>query len=226
MIIGIIFFLRLPRDKRANHHYLLPLLILVLTVFYENLGAYSNFNVEFTKNVNAMLGNTKNPRYNVWVYNIFNQQLLTLIILFLLKSYIPLSKKKIISWLMFVLLGTSAILIASGAEPIYGSQPLIFSISASSILISCGLYFMSFMKEDSFLESNPLQLASFWQVTCIFFYFSVVFLKTVSEKYLWEELPELGRSIMYINIILWILILMTMTLPLLNLKFEKEPSHV
>jgi hypothetical protein len=180
--------------------------------------------------VNALLGNTDNPRYNVWVFNIFNQQVLTLGILFLLRYYLPVKWKKIVNWLMLFFIGISTILIAFEVEPIYGNQPLIFALGASSILISCGLYFISFMTDDSFLESNPLRLASFWQATFILFYYSVIFLKTILQQYLWTEMLDFSISLFIINRTLWILLMVTMLLPLaassFKLNLEKEPSHV
>jgi hypothetical protein len=230
LVIGIVYFLKLPNDKRANIHYWLPFLILIFPVFYENLGAYTNFNFEFKKSVNALLGNTEHPRYNVWVYNIFNQQIVTLLILFLVKSYLPIRSKRIVSWLMFFFIVMSFFIVAFELEPIYGSQPLIFSIAAGAILTSCGLYFMSFITEDGYLESNPLRLASFWQVSFILFYHSAIFLKTISQKYLWAELYDFGRSLQFINTSLWIVLMITMLLtlaaPSLKLNFENEPSHV
>ncbi len=230
LIIGVFCISRGPKDKRADIKYWLPFLIVLLAFFYENLGAYTNFNFEMKRSVNALLGNTKNPKYNVWVFNIFNQQLLTLLILYLLKSYLSIRKKKIVNWLMFFFLGTSVFIVGFGFEPIYGSQPLIFSIAAGSILISCGLYFMSFITDDSYLESNPLRLASFWQVTFILFYHSMIFLKTVSQKYLWAENMDLYKSLNYINTILWLFIMITMLLSYstdsLKLKLEREPNYV
>jgi hypothetical protein len=229
MIVGIIYFLKLPKGSRANSYYWLPLFILIFSVFYENLAAYTNFNFEFKKNVNVLLGNTENPRYNIWVYNIFNQQLLTLVILFLLRSYLPVVNKKIINWLMFFFIGIIIVLTVSGVEPIYGSRPLIFAISASLILISCGIYFISFMTDNNFLQSNPLRLASFWQATFLLFYYSAIFLKTISQQYLWTYMADFSKSLNVINTSLWILLMITMILPLtassFKLNLEKEPSH-
>jgi hypothetical protein len=222
--------MKLPRSERLKTKYFLPFLIVVFTAFYENLGAYFWYDTELNASVNEFLGNTVNLNYTVWFYNIFNQELMTILILLLLRSYLPENKKRIVSWLLFFFLVSSLLIQITGLEPVYGSQPLIFSIAAGAILTACGFYFMSFMTNDSYIESNPLRLASFWQVTFILFYHSVIFLKTVSQNYLWTENYSFGKSLEFINTVIWILILGAMILsyaaPIFKLNLDKEPSYV
>ncbi len=180
--------------------------------------------------INELLGNTLNPRYTVWVFNIFNQEFMTIIILLLLKSYLPRNKKGIANGLLLFFVLSSVLIQITGIEPIYGSQSLIFSLATGAILIACGLYFLSFMTDDNYIDANPLRLPSFWQVTFILLYHSVVFLKTVSQNYLWTENYSFGKSLEFINTVIWILILGAMVLtyvpPFFKLKLDKEPSHV
>lgn len=229
-IFSMFSFLRLRTSKRLNPNYFLPFLIVVFTAFYENLGAYFWYNTELNASVNEFLGNTANPKYTVWFYNIVNQELMTILILLLLRSFLPRNKKKVVNWLLLFFVVSSVLIQILGLEPIYGSQPLIFSIAAGAILTGCGLYFMSFMTDDRYMESNPLRLASFWQVTFILFYHSVIFLKTVSQKYLWSENYAFGNSLEFINTVIWILILGAMLLTYASrfstLNLDKEPSYV
>ncbi len=230
LIVGIIYFLKLPKEKKVNSYFWLPFLILSFTVFYENFGAYSIYNFEFNKAVNALLGNTENPRYNVWLYNIFNIYILTFLYLFLIRLYVNARNRKIINGMMIFYLMAILFFNSLGIEKVYDNQPIIFFIGASFLIIASGLYFMMFIKEDIYLDINPLRLFSFWQVTFILFNYSTVFLLFISRKYLWENYYSLFNSLSYISIIFGIIILViflaTITWPSLNWKYEKQPTNV
>lgn len=229
-LIGLIFFIKMPLEKRSEKIFWIPFLILLLTVFYENFGAYLTQNSNLNESINIFLGNDINLSYNVWLFNIANTQICTILILLLLSLYLPKKLKKIVRSFILLFISFCVVAQASGFQLIYDSQPILFAVGAGFILISCGFYFLSFMNEDIYLEIDPLRLFSFWQAIFILFYFSLTFLKTISEKYLWEQKMSLAISLGYINTILWIFIMVTLVLTIvsrsLNWKFENQPSHV
>ncbi|MEB2779402.1 histidine kinase [Algoriphagus sp. C2-6-M1] len=229
LLLGIFYFAKLPKDKRANSHYWLPFLILTFTVFYENMGAYTNYNYEFKKWVNAFLGNTENPNYNLWLYNVANKHLSTILYLFLIKSWLDPSKKKSIYWMIILFIVIIQVLQFSGIEPIYSNQPIIFAIGANMILVGSGLYFISLITNDNYLNSNPLKLLSFWQMTFILFTYSLTYIYSVSLLYLFKVNPQLLISIGHIDMAMGILnlsiLVLTIASPQLSRILEREPSY-
>ncbi|WP_296705149.1 histidine kinase, partial [Algoriphagus sp.] len=195
LIVGVICFFRLPKVKRVNSYYWLPFLILAFTFVYENIGAYTNYNFEFNKTVNAFLGNPENPRYNLWLFNIANKQISTILYLFLIKSWIESSKKKYINWMIILFIIVALILQLTGIEPLYLNQPIIFAMGANMILLGSGLYFIGLITNDKYLETTPFRLVSFWQMTFILFTYSLTYINYVAVLYLFEINPQLGRSI-------------------------------
>jgi hypothetical protein len=230
LVLGIISFIKLPKNERANSHYWLPFLILVFTVFYESTGSFFLFSRELNAEINAFLGNTEHPKYTIWVYNIFNIYILTFLYLFLIRQYVTNRNRKMINGMMVFFFVAIIILNYSGVEKVYDSQPIIFFIGASFLIIASGLYFLEFIMGDIYLEINPLRLFAFWQVTFILFNYSAIFLLFISQKYLWQNYYSLYASISYINVILGILtlivLLMTLAIPSLKWKYEKQPTNV
>ena len=227
LLIGIFIFIKLPKEKKRNIHFLLPFVILCFTVFYGNLGSYTNYNYEFKKSVNAYFGNTEYPQFNLWLFNIAERQVGTILYLMLIKSYLRPFKRKIINWMIFLFIVTASILQFSGIEPIYLNQPIIFAIGANMILFGSALYFTDLITHPSYLNSNPLRLTSFWQMTAITFMFTLSYISSVALIYLYEVNPVLGSSLQAIGIYLGILTLAVLTIsiasPLLPNIFDKEP---
>lgn len=228
-VLGFIYFLKLPKEKRANSFYWLPFLILTFTVFYENMGAYTNYNFEFKKNVNAFFGNTEFPKYNLWLYNIANKQISTILYLFLIKSWLEPSKKKYINWMIISFFIIVQFLQFSGIEPIYLDQPIIFTIGANMILVASGLYFIGMMTNEKYLATNPLRLLSFWMMTFILFTYSLTYVNSVSLIFLYTNYPHIVTSLLCIDLVMGVLnkfiLLLAIASPLLPNIFEKEPFH-
>ncbi|RAI95212.1 histidine kinase [Algoriphagus yeomjeoni] len=229
LIIGVVFFIKLPKGKRANIQYWLPFLILTFTVFYENFGAYTNYNYDLKKAVNAYLGNTEYPKFNLWLFNIARRQVGVILYLLLIKTWLPPSKKKYINWMIIVFISMACALQFSGIEPLYYNQPIIFALGANLILIGSGLYFIGMITQDQFLESNPLRLVSFWQMTVIMFTFSLNYISSVALLYLFAVNPVLGSSLQQFSSFMWICTLGVLTVtiasPLIPKVFEKEPFY-
>ena len=229
LIIGVICFNLLPKEKRGDIQYWLPFLILTFTVLYTNLGAYTNYNSEFKKSVNAYLGNTEYPKFNLWLFNLAKRQAGTILYLVLIKSWLEPSKKKYINWMIYIFLDAALVLQFSGIEPLYLNQPIIFAFGANMILIGSGLYFIGMITLESYLAINPLRLLSFWQMTFIMFTFTLTYISSVALLYLYEVNPVLGEALTEIDHVMEILNLGILTLtiasPLLPGVFEKEPSY-
>ncbi len=226
-VTGLLFFFVLPKEIRKGKYYWIPLAILALTFFYENLASYTSFDREFNARVNAFFGNTENPRFNSWVYNIFNQYIASVFYLLLIKSWLPTSKKKYVKWMIYGYLFFILIFLVTWAEPIYLNQPITFALSANLILISCGLYFIGLITDEKFLNSKPLKLISFWQVTFFMFTYSLTYINWVSMVYLYEVNPDLGISLMSIDRVMGIfnllILVLILAVPRLPNLFQKEP---
>lgn len=229
LIVGIFAFLSLPKEKRSNQFYWLPALILLFTVFYENLGAYSIYNRDFNRSMNAFFGNTEFPRYNLWLFNLTNRLIGTILYLFLIRTWIVPSKKKILSGMILIFVTANLGLWALGIEPIYFNQPIIFAIGANFILIGCGLYFIGLISDDKYLNSSPWKLVSFWQMTFILFTYSLTYINSISILYLFSVNPELGRGLAKIDWIMSLINLGIFVLIVVSPKFpqvfEKEPYY-
>ncbi|WP_339874902.1 histidine kinase [uncultured Algoriphagus sp.] len=229
LIIGVACFIKLPKEKRADIQYWLPFLILVFTVFYQNFGAYTNYNYEFKKSVNAYLGNTEYPKFNIWVYNIAENQIGVILYLVLIKSWLATSKKKYINWMIYIYIPIVCVITFLGIEPLYFNQPILFTIGANLILIGSGLYFIGLISQEDYLASNPLKLISFWQMTLIMFTFTLTYIFWVSLLYLYSVNPVLGKALQQMGNVILITNLAVLTLtvasPLLPGIFEKEPTY-
>jgi hypothetical protein len=227
LMIGAVFFIKLPKDKKANIQYWLPFLILIFTVFYENFGSYTNYN--FKKAVNAFLGNTEYPQFNLWLFNIARRQVGVILYLWLIRYWLQPTQKKYINLMIFGFIVMVFVLQISGIEPLYLNQPIIFAIGANLILIGSGLYFIGMITHDQYLERDPLRLVSFWQMTIIFFTFSLNYISSVALLYLYEVNPVLGKALQDISYGMLLctlgVLIVTIASPLLPGIFEKEPSY-
>ncbi|WP_296704489.1 histidine kinase, partial [Algoriphagus sp.] len=220
---------RLPKVLRANSFYWLPFLILSFTLIYENMGAYTNYNFEFKKAVNEFLGNSENPRYNLWLYNITNKQISTILYLFLIKSWLEPSKKKYIDWMIAFFILAALVLQLTEIEPLYLNQPIIFAMGANMILLGSGLYFVGLISNNRYLDANPFKLVSFWQMTFLLFTYSLTYINSVALLYLFEVNPQLGMGISYIDVVMGIfnsaVLVLIIASPLLPRLFEQEPFY-
>lgn len=229
LIIGVVFFIKLPKEKRANIQYWLPFLILTFTVFYENFGSYTNYDYDFKKAVNAYLGNTEYPQFNLWLFNITRRQLGVILYLLLIQYWLQPAHKKYINWMIYGFIVVAFVLQISGIEPLYLNQPIIFAIGSNLILIGSGLYFIGMITHDQYLESNPLRLVSFWQMTIILFTFSLNYISSLALLYLYEVNPVLGKALQDISYVLWLctlgVLIVTIASPLFPRIFEKEPTY-
>lgn len=229
LVIGIICFIKLAKEKRADIHYWLPFLILVFTVIYENMGRYTVYDFEFNKSVNAYLGNTENPKFNLWLFNIARRQIGTILFLLLIKTWLEPSKKKYIDWMIYIFIVITFGLQFSGIESTYLNQPIIFTFGANMILIGSGLYFIGMITHERYLASNPLRLLSFWQMTFIMFTYTLSYISSVALMYLYEVNPVLGKALQQIGDLMLLLNLGVLTLtiasPLFPGIFRKEPSY-
>ncbi|MEN2281707.1 histidine kinase [Algoriphagus sp. SE2] len=229
LIIGLIFFFRLNKDERTNIYYWLPFLILTFTVVYEDFAGYLVYNYELNKWVNEILGNEKNPNYNVWFYNFANKYIATALYLFLIKTWLEPAKKKYITWMIFFYFFVILFLTGTGIEPVYLGQPIIFAIGANMILVGSGLYFIGLISNEKYLESNPLRLLSFWQMTFILFTYSLTYISSVSVTYLYSVNKQLGMSLFQIDWVMGVLnlsiLVLTIASPKLPGIFEKEPYY-
>lgn len=229
LIAGTLIFFRLPKARKTEIYYWLPFLILAFTVFYENVGAYTNYNFEFKKSVNALLGNTENPSYNLWVFNIASRQITTILYLLLIRTWLEPKKKKIINWMILIFVVTAFTLQITGLEPLYLNQPIIFAMGANMILIGSGLYFIGLITNKHYLKYEPLRLISFWQMTFLLFTYSLTYISSVAYLYLYKLNPELGESISQIDIYLGIInisiLILIIASPLLPKIFLREPFY-
>jgi hypothetical protein len=229
LLLGIYFFIKLPKEKKANRCYWLPFLILGHFVLYQNFGAYTNYNFEFKKAVNAYLGNTENPKFNLWLFNITERQILTVLYLFLIKSWLDPFRKKYINWMIAMFVILALILQISGIELMYSEQPIIFAIGANMILIACGLYFIQLITDEKYLVSNPLRILSFWTTTFLLFNYSLTYVSSVSLLYLYRVNPDLGKSLSQIgqgmDIINVAVLVLLIGSPFLTKLFDREPLY-
>ncbi|UZD21254.1 histidine kinase [Algoriphagus halophytocola] len=228
-LLGVYFFIRLSQDQRGQLYFWLPFLILIFTFLYENASAYTLYDFEFNKAVNAYFGNTEFPMFNLWLNNVAHLQIITILYFFLIKSWLAPSKKKYMNWMLIGFVVSSQFIQFSGIEPIQWFQPIIFSIGANMILVGSGLYFIGFMANDLYLNSNPLKLVSFWQMTFILFTYSLTYIHYVAMPFLVTYNYELGRSISEINHVMNVLnlaiLVLTIAAPMLPRLFEREPAY-
>lgn len=229
LLLGLYFFLKLPKEKKANSLYWLPLLILGFSVLYETAGAYFNYNFELKKAINAFLGNTENPKYNIWLFNIANKQITTVLYLLLIRNWLEPSKKKYITWMVSAFLLTALILQFTGVEPLYSSQPFIAAMAANMVLVGCGLYFIGMITNDNYLDSQPLRLISFWQTTFLLFAYSFIYINSVARIYIYEISIELAYNMAHFDRVLGIFVrtalLLVIISPFLPKVFERDPLY-
>lgn len=229
LLLGTCLFLKLPKEKKGDSAYWLPFLILSYFAIYHNFGGYTNYNYEFKKAVNAYLGNTENPKFNLWLFNIAERQILAILYLLLIKSWLGPSMKKYVDWMIMIFVAVALTLQISGIELMYTEQPIIFAIGANMILVACGLYFIGLITNENYLQSQPTRLLSFWGTTVLLFYFSLTYIYAVTLLYLYRENPTLGKSLANIKYVMQVIklcmLLLLIAAPFLTKFFDREPLH-
>ncbi len=221
LLIGIVYFFKLPKEKRSHKGYWVPLTILAFTVFYENMGSFTLSHNEFNSSVNSFLGNTGNPEYNVWLKNITFGYLGLILYLALIRQWIVPSRKKILTAFILTFSILSPIIWWLEIEPFYLSQSVVFALGANLILVGCGLYFIGLITDKKYLESNPIRLLSFWQTTFILFTYSLTYINSVSLVYIYNINPDLADSLIMIDMVLGIINLSILALILASPSFPK-----
>lgn len=225
-VLSFFLYWTLPRQERRLKFFKYPLGIMVLVFFYEHLGSLTNSNREWNGFVyDYFYPNYTRNLYNVWVYNIFSNQLGSILFLLLIRNLIqnPLLKR-IIAGLILSITGVALILELSGVLPIINNQPTIFFLFYGGIIISCGLFFMDLLTNPKLIEVDILREFSFWQVTLILFYYSMVFLIQIAFNYLWATQPELLNAMFTILRFMFTLIMITFTLTLGHSLIFKKSS--
>lgn len=227
LIVGAIFFIKLPKEKRANIYFWLPFLILSFTVLYEDFAGFLRYYYEINQRVNILFGNEENPNYNLWYYNIFHKYFTTILYLIFIRTCLEPTKRKFINGMILLYVVAVISLTFTGIEPIYLNQPIIFAIGANMILVGSGLFFIGLISNDKYLDKNPLRLLSFWQMTSILFTYSLTYISSVSLAYLLSINEQLGMSLFQID---WVMSVLNLTIFVLKIAspnfpslFEKEP---
>ncbi|WP_373400516.1 histidine kinase [Algoriphagus halophilus] len=227
LITGIYFFLQLPKAQQNSKKFWFPFIILVFVVFYESMGFFTRYHIPLNRYVNELLGNTEFPRYNLWVFNVANTIIATVLYLFLIKSWLPPTQKRILTWMIYGFIVTSLVFQFSSIEPLYLDQPMLFAIAANLILIACGIYFLQMISDPSFLRANPLRLLSFWKVTILLFTYSLTYIFSVSIIYVYNINPELSEFLVLLNRLMGILnqsvLILIIASPRLTHLFDQEP---
>ncbi len=229
LLLGVFLFFKLPKEMRASSTYWLPFFMLCFIVTYEIFGSYTNYNFEIKRAVNAYLGNTENPKFNLWLYNITRRQILVVLYLILIKSWLEPSKKKYINWMIIAFVISALVLQLTGIELMYLQQPIIFAIGSNMILVACGLYFIGLITNKKYLQANPLRLLSFWAVTITLFHYSIYYIYNQTMLYLYTLNPKFGRSLNDIMNVVesigMVPLILLIAAPFLTKFFDREPLH-
>ncbi len=203
------------RDQKNNLVVSLCFWIVALIAFYENLGGF--------------LASQKMT--NLWVYNLFNSHLTTILFFLLIRSFL---KRKIHKMVVYLLIGIflliSAILHVLGIAEISDTGEYISFVNTVLILCCCGLFFFELMTLNEFLDSNPLREFSFWACTSILFYFSSSFMVYISFKYLYTNHLDIYYMVIEIpkQMTLYCCILLCIGIysPMIKNRFQIEIIHV
>ena len=225
-VLSFFLYWTLSKEERRLKFFNYPLGIMVLVFFYEHLGSLTNNNREWNGFIyDYFYPNYPRNLYNVWVYNIFSNQLGSILFLLLIRNLIQNPRlKRIIAGLIVSITGVALILELSGILPIINSQPLIFFLFYGGIIISCGLFFMDLLTNPKLIDMDLLREFSFWQVTFILFYYSMVFLIQIAFNYLWATQPELLSAMFTILRFMFTLIMITFTLTMGHKLIFKKPT--
>ncbi len=221
LILALIFFFFLEKDKKENPGFYLPLSLILLTVFYEYLAAVT---VHFKEVNNWLYGFFNYPQennYNLWVYNFFGSHLTSLLFLALIYHYLysPF-KKRFVMGLSLLFIFSYVALQVLRIESLFEQQAYSIMLGHSAVIIACGLYFIELISHPDYMEINPIKAASFWQVTAILFNDTLKFLLEISYNYIITISMDLMASLYQISMITWIAVLVSFLVTIiLNTRF-------
>lgn len=224
-IIGIFLFLILAKSRKREPENYLPFLLLALVFFYENLGSYLMVNKAFNQKIHEWLFDVPFQGWNVWSFNLFYSQVSKVLFLLIILNHIKGRKlKKVTYGLLISFLILCIGLQWSGVEPLYGIQPIIYSIGNSFIIFACGLFFIDLITDSFYLELDPLKLWFFWFITLTLFQSSLVFLSEVSFEYLAFRNKPLYYSLVYISQFLYVSMMLSIVVKFALEKFSARPK--
>lgn len=224
-ILGIPFFLVLPLSKKREPENYLPFILLALVFFYENLGGYLLVNKAFNQKIHESIFDTPFQGWNMWAFNLFYSQISKVVFLLIILNHIKGRKLKNIAYGLLISFSILCIgLQWSGAEPLYGFQPIIYSIGNSFIIFACGLFFIDLITDTYYTELDPLKLWIFWFITLTLFHSSLVFLSEVSYEYLAFSNKPLFYSLVYISQSLYISMMLSIAIKFVLLRFFPKPK--
>lgn len=231
--MGIFFFFSLKPSQRGNPSFFLPFIVIMLIFSYEHLG----FLTAIYRSSNSFIYDWFYPGhsrdlYNIWLYNFFEIQLSSVIILVHIRNLITGKKlKQMVLWITLSVTALTAGLMLLGFVLLIESEPLMFFLFYGSIIIASGLFFWDLLTNDELLDLDPIRSVAFWQATFIFFYFTSIFLVQISFNFLLSVSPQLLSSL-YGGIlrILFLLmmgsLLVSLIFPRINEKLEKKLQYV
>lgn len=224
-LLGMIFFLLLPIEKRKNPKYYLAFIIVILVPFYEFLGAFFIVNTALNKKIHELFSNTDFLGYNIWVHNIFYFQISKIILILWINQFIENFKfRKINIILSVIFIFTAQVLTMTKIQNITEFQPMIYFMSFVLGIVASGLFFVDLISSDRYLEINPLRFIPFWFITFNLFQQVIVFLAEMSNDYLAFNNIPLYFFFNYISQILYVLMLISIVIIFINrgLFIEKK----
>ncbi|SFO26875.1 hypothetical protein SAMN04488519_10539 [Algoriphagus ornithinivorans] len=206
-LTGVILFIFLPRQKKAKPQFYLPFLILVLVVFYEILAVNMIVNKPLNERIHYLLTSDPYKGWNSWVFNIFNYLLSKILFLLLIRVNLKNpTRRKIVHFLIGILILGGIVLTISGIEKIHEPQPIFYFISNITLIIASGFFFMDLISEDYFLSLNPVQFLPFWYISLILFQSALTLLADVAFEYLAFNRVDIYFLFNYTSMILYFLL--------------------
>ena len=168
-IAGGISFFALPQEEKKKQINRLLFAALILVFFYETLATVL----------------ATNKIINLWVYLVFFNHFATWINLLILREFIfnPLIRRVIIG-LMIALFILSGLPYLTGFIPFNDTAEYSSLVSASFVILSCGMFFYELLSSDKYLLINPLRFSGFWIATLMLFFYSGSFMIFISYGYL------------------------------------------
>ena len=229
LILALLFFFFLDKEKKGKPEFYLPFCLIILTVFYEYLAAVTVHFKEVNKWLYQVFNYTYENNYNLWVYNFFGAHLTSLLFLALIYQYLfsPL-KKRILKGLSLLFIISYVVFQVLGIESIFEQQAYSILVGDSAVIIVCGFYFMELISHPEYSEINPIKAFSFWQVTAILFNDTLKFLLEISFNYIISVSMNLMASLYIISMLTWLMVLCSFLVPIiLNTRFfaPKELSY-
>lgn len=229
LILALIFFFFLEKEKKGNPEFYLPFCLIMLSVFYEYLAAVTVHFKEVNKWLYGVFNYPHENNYNLWVYNFFGSHLPSLLFLALLHRYLfSTFKKEIVKGLSLLFIFSYIAFQVLGIESLFEQQAYSIFVGHSVVIIACGLYFMELISHPDYLEINPIKAFSFWQITAILFNDTLKFLLEISFNYIISISMNLMASLYLISMVTWILVLCSFLVTIvLNMRFfiTKELSN-